>query len=164
MGWVTLSLRKMALKQRISTIEYRLDQISQEQQSLANQSSYTQRYLGAVQNQKLSQLNAQRTNFLENAREKYQSTDGTSMSTNDYMDLQSAMDQINLNYQFEQMNMESIFQTQQDSLLQEINTKQQQLELEQEQIQTQLSAARAEEEQLSEAVSQDIKNNAIKLV
>ena len=80
------------------------------------------------------------------------------------MDLQSAMDQINLNYQFEQMNMESIFQTQQDSLLQEINTKQQQLELEQEQIQTQLSAARAEEEQLSEAVSQDIKNNAIKLV
>ena len=60
--------------------------------------------------------------------------------------------------------MEAIFQTQQDSLLQEINTKQQQLELEQEQIQTQLSAARAEEEQLSEAVSQDIKNNAIKLV
>ena len=60
--------------------------------------------------------------------------------------------------------MESVFQAQQDSMLQEINAKQQQLELEQEQIQTQLAAARAEEEQMSQAMDQDIKNGAIKLV
>lgn len=62
------------------------------------------------------------------------------------------------------MNMESIFQAEQDSMLQEVNQKQQQLELEQEQVEQQLAAARAEEEQLGEAVSQDIKNDAIKLV
>ena len=166
MGWVTLSLRKMALKQRISNLEYRLVQISQEQQSLANSSSYAQRELGMIQNQKNSQLSVDRLNLLKQARNNYQSSNGNN-STSSYdsqLNLQTALDEINLNYQFEQMNMESIFQAQQDALLQEVNTKQQQLELEQEQIQTQLSAARAEEEQMSEAMNQDIKNGASKLV
>lgn len=161
MGWVTLSLRKMTLKQRISNLEYRLVQISQEQQTLANQSSYAQRYLGMMQNQSTSQLNVDRLNYLKQARSNYSS------GSSDYqgqLNLQSALDEINLNYSFEKMNMESVFQAQQDSMLQEINAKQQQLELEQEQLQTQLSAARAEEEQMSEAMNQDIKNGAIKLV
>lgn len=165
MGWVTLSLRKMALKQRISNLEYRLVQLSQEQQSLANSSSYAQRELGMIQNQKTAQLSLNRMNLLKQARNTYSANSSDNSTTSqDYLDLQTALDEINLNYQFEQMNMESIFQAQQDSMLQEINNRQQQLELEQEQVQTQLSAARAEEEQLSEAVSQDIKNSAIKLV
>jgi len=162
MGWVTLSLRKMALKQRVSNLEYRLVQLSQEQQSLANKSSYAQRYYGMMQNQQLSQLNVDRQNYLKNARSSYSSGDSTDYQAQ--LDLQSALDEINLNYEFEKMNMESIFQAQQDSMLQEINTQQQQLELEQEQVETQLSAARAELESMSEAVSQDIKNGAIKLV
>ena len=161
MGWVTLSLRKMTLKQRISNLEYRLVQISQEQQTLANQSSYAQRYLGMMQNQSTSQLNVDRLNYLNQARGSFSS------ESSDYqgqLNLQSALDEINLNYSFEKMNMESVFQAQQDSMLQDINSKQQQLELEQEQLQTQLSAARAEEEQMSQAMDQDIKNGAIKLV
>lgn len=161
MGWVTLSLRKMALKQRISNLEYRLVQVSQEQQTLANQSAYAQRYLGMMQNQSTSQLNVDRLNYLKQARNQYS---GSSSDYQKQLNLQSALDEINLNYSFEKMNMESVFQAQQDSMLQEINAKQQQLELEQEQLQTQLSAARAEEEQMSEAMSQDIKNGAIKLV
>ncbi len=166
MGWVTLSLRKMALKQRISNLEYRLVQLSQEQQSLANSSSYAQRELGMIQNQKTSQLSLNRMNLLKQARNNYSanSSDDSTNSQQSYLNLQTALDEINLNYQFEQMNMESIFQAQQDSMLQEINNRQQQLELEQVQVQDQLAAARAEEEQLSEAVSQDIKNDAIKLV
>ena len=54
MGWVTISLRKMALKQRTTNLQYRLLQISQERQSLANQSQYTQRYLNAMKNQQYS--------------------------------------------------------------------------------------------------------------
>lgn len=161
MGWVTLSLRKMALKQRISNLEYRLIQLSQEQQSLANSSSYAQRQMSMVQNQNSAQLSADRLNLIKNARAGF---DGDNYTYNDQLDLQTALDEINLNYEFEKMNMESIFQAQQDSMLQQINTQQQQIELEQEQIETQLAAARAEEEQLSEAVSQDIKNGAIKLV
>ncbi|MCX4275223.1 MAG: hypothetical protein OSJ27_05530 [Candidatus Gastranaerophilales bacterium] len=161
MGWVTLSLRKMTLKQRISNLEYRLVQISQEQQTLANQSSYAQRYLGMMQNQSTSQLNVDRLNYLKQARSNFS---GDSSDYQGQLNLQSALDEINLNYSFEKMNMESVFQAQQDSMLQEINTKQQQLELEQEQLQTQLSAARAEEEQMSQAMNQDIKNGAIKLV
>ena len=160
MGWVRLSLRKMTLKQRISNLEYRLIQISQEQQTLANQSSYAQRYLGMMQNQSLSQLNVDKLNYLKQAR----SSSGNSSDYQSQLNLQSALDEINLNYSFEKMNMESVFQAQQDSMLQEINAKQQQLELEQEQIQTQLAAARAEEEQMSQAMDQDIKNGAIKLV
>lgn len=48
-------------------------------------------------------------------------------------------------------------------MLQEVNRQQQQLELEQEQIQTQLAAAQAELESLDSAISNDIKNGAIKL-
>lgn len=165
MGWVTLSLRKMALKQRISNLEYRLVQLSQEQQSLANSSSYAQRELSSIQNLKTAALSRNRANLLKQARNDYSANSSDSSTTSDaYLNLQSALDDINLNYQFEQMNIESIFQAQQDTLLQEVNTKQQQLELEQEQVEQQLAAARAEEEQLGEAVSQDIKNDAIKLV
>ena len=67
-----------------------------------------------------------------------------SVDSSDYqsqLDLKSALDEINLNYQFQQMNLESVFQAQEDSMLQEVNRQQQQLELEQEQIQTQLAAA-----------------------
>ena len=59
--------------------------------------------------------------------------------------------------------MESVFQAQEDSMLKEVNAQQQQLELEQEQIQTQLAAAQAELESLDSAITNDIKNNAIKL-
>lgn len=160
MGWVTLSLRKMALKQRVSNLEYRLVQISQQQQTLANQSSYAQRYAGMMQNQSMMQLNVDRLNYLKQARESF------SESGSDYqsqLNLQTTLDEINLNYQFEQMNMESVFQAQEDSMLQEINAQQQQLELEQEQIQTQLQAAQAELESLDSAITSDIKNGAIKL-
>ncbi len=160
MGWVTLSLRKMALKQRVSNLEYRLVQISQQQQTLANQSSYAQRYMGMMQNQSMMQLNVNRLNDLQQARADF-SQDGSNYESQ--LNLQSALDNINLSYQFGQMNMESVFQAQEDSMLQEINAQQQQLELEQEQIQTQLQAAQAELESLDSAISSDIKNGAIKL-
>ncbi len=161
MGWVTLSLRKMALKQRVSNLEYRLVQISQQQQTLANQSSYAQRYMGAMQNQSMMQLNVDRLNYLKDARNNFSSGDVSDYQSQ--LDLQTALDEINLNYQFEQMNMESVFQAQEDSMLKEVNAQQQQLELEQEQIQTQLAAAQAELESLDSAITNDIKNNAIKL-
>lgn len=160
MGWVTLSLRKMALKQRVSNLEYRLVQISQQQQTLANSSSYAQRYVGMMQNQSMMQLNVDRLNYLKQARESF-AQDGSSYESQ--LNLQSTLDNINLGYQFTQMNMESVFQAQEDSMLQEINAQQQQLELEQEQIQTQLAAAQAELESLDSAISNDIKNGAIKL-
>ncbi len=160
MGWVTLSLRKMALKQRVSNLEYRLVQISQQQQTLANQSSYAQRYMGMMQNQSMMQLNVDRQNYLKDARNNF-SNNGSDYQSQ--LDLQTALDDINLNYQFEQMNMESVFQAQEDSMLKEINSQQQQLELEQEQIQTQLAAAQAELESLDSAITNDIKNGAIKL-
>ena len=105
MGWVTLSLRKMTLKQRISNLEYRLVQISQEQQTLANQSSYAQRYLGMMQNQSTSQLNVDRLNYLKQARSNFS---GDSSDYQGQLNLQSALDEINLNYSFEKMNMESV--------------------------------------------------------
>ena len=69
MGWVTISLRKMALKQRVSNLQYRLLQISQERQTIANQSQYTQRYLNAMKNQQYSSINTSYTEALKEAQQ-----------------------------------------------------------------------------------------------
>lgn len=160
MGWVTLSLRKMALKQRVSNLEYRLVQISQQQQTLDNTSSYSQRQMGMLQNQQMMLLNSDRLNYLKDVRGSFSSEGST---YEDQLELQQRLDEINFSYQFNQMNMESVFQAEEDALLKQVNIQQQQLELEQQQIQTQLAAAQAELESLDSAITNDIKNGAIKL-
>ena len=56
MGWVTLSLRKMVLTQRVSALENRLLHLSQEEQSLANSSAYTERAIGLEKQEAYSSL------------------------------------------------------------------------------------------------------------
>ena len=62
------------------------------------------------------------------------------------------------------MMIDSVFTAQEQALQDQVNDKQTYLELEQEQVETQLEAARAELEQLDEAVSQDIERSTISLV
>ena len=87
-----------------------------------------------MQNQQMMQLNVDRLNYLKDARANAANSGSTDYQSQ--LDLQTALDEINLNYQFNQMNLESVFQAQEDSMLQEVNRQQQQLELEQEQIGT----------------------------
>lgn len=160
MGWVTISLRKMALKQRVSNLQYRLLQISQERQTIANQSQYTQRYLNAMKNQQYSSINTSYTEALQEAQQSASSLDPTSSEWSAY---QTSLDQMSLAQMQQQMAVDSIFQGYEDALMGDVNRRDQQLEAEQTQIETQLQAAQAELESLDEAMEQSIQDSAIKL-
>ncbi len=160
MGWVTISLRKMALKQRTSNLQYRLLQISQERQSLANQSQYTQRYLNAMKNQQYSGITTSYMDAVQQLQNESADLDPTSKEWTAY---QTALDQASLVQSRQQMAADSIFQGYEDALMGDVNRRDQQLEAEQTQVETQLQAAQAELEQLDQAMDDSIKNSAIKL-
>ena len=160
MGWVTISLRKMALKQRVSNLQYRLLQISQERQSVANQSQYTQRYLNAMKNQQYSGISDSYMAAVQAAQNGAANLDPTS---SDWSNYQTSLDQLALVQSRQQMAADSVFQSLEDSILGDVNRRDQQLEAEQTQIETQLQAAQAELESLDQAMDDSIKSSAIKL-
>ena len=160
MGWVTISLRKMALKQRVSNLQYRLLQISQERQTIANQSQYTQRAINAMKNQQYSGITDSYTSAVQELQNQNMGTDPTSGAWSMY---QSALDQLALTQSRQQMSVDSIFQGYEDALMGDVNRRDQQLEAEQTQIETQLQAAQAELKSLDEAMEQSIQDSAIKL-
>ena len=160
MGWVTISLRKMALKQRVSNLQYRLLQISQERQTIANQSQYTQRYLNAMKNQQYSGITNGYMSAVQELQNENANTDPTSGEWSIY---QNALDQLSLVQSRQQMAADSVFQGYEDALMSDVNRRDQQLEAEQTQIETQLQAAQAELESLDEAMEQSIQDSAIKL-
>ena len=160
MGWVTISLRKMALKQRESNLQYRLMQISQERQSLANQAQYTQRYINAMKNQQYSGITNSYMDAVQQLQNESADLEPTSKEWTAY---QTALDQFSLIQSRQQMAADSIFQGYEDSLMGDVNRRDQQLEAEQTQIETQLKAAQAELESLDQAMDDSIKNSAIKL-
>ena len=160
MGWVTISLRKMALKQRVSNLQYRLLQISQERQSVANQSQYTQRYLNAMKNQQYSGISDSYMAAVQAAQNGAANLDPTS---SDWSNYQTSLDQLALVQSRQQMAADSVFQSLEDSLMGDVNRRDQQLEAEQTQIETQLQAAQAELESLDQGMDDSIKSSAIKL-
>ena len=160
MGWVTISLRKMALKQRVSNLQYRLIQISQERQSVANQSQYTQRFLNAMKNQQYADISDNYMSAVQLAQNGAANLDPTSGQWSNY---QTSLDQLALVQSRQQMAADSIFQGLEDSLMGDVNRRDQQLEAEQTQIETQLQAAQAELESLDQAMDDSIKSSAIKL-
>ena len=162
MGWITLSLRKLVLTQRVNELEHRLTKLSQEHQSLSNGSSYTERFMGVRKSEAYKELLTNYSNNMNTTAAKYQNGAVTdiSMAAQYNVDIQ----QNQLDYMFQKMNLESIFTAEENALRDEVNQKENHLDLEQEQIETQLEAARAEKEQLDQAISQDIKSSTISLV
>ena len=160
MGWVTISLRKMALKQRVSNMQYRLLQVSQERQSIANQSQYTQRYLNAMKNQQYSGITSSYMSAVKELQNNAASMDPTSSEWSAY---QTSLDQLALAQSRQQMAVDSVFQGYEDALMGDVNRRDQQLEAEQTQLETQIQAAQAELESLDEAMEKSIQDSAIKL-
>ncbi len=161
MGWITLSLRKQVLTQRVSDLEHRLTKVSQEQQSLSNSSSYAERAIGLDKQDAYSSIIQNHSGNLNEILGHYNSSNTNDISSlaNYYVEVQEA----NLGYMYNQMLVDSIFTQKEQALQDEVNNKQNYLQLEQEQLQTQLEAARAELEQLGEAISSDIKSSTISL-
>lgn len=162
MGWVTLSLRKMVLTQRVSALENRLLHLSQEEQSLANSSAYTERAIGLEKQEAYSSLMNDYSGNLNNISSFVSSGNASDPAT--LIQYQAELQQQQLDYMYNKMVIDSVFTQKEQSLQDQVNVKQTYLELEQEQVETQLEAARSELEQLDEACSQDIKSSTISLV
>ncbi len=162
MGWVTLSLRKMVLTQRVSALENRLLHLSQEEQSLANSSAYTERAIGLEKQEAYSSLMNNYSGNLNNISSFVSSGNASDPAT--LIQYQAELQQQQLDYMYNKMVIDSVFTQKEQSLQDQVNVKQTYLELEQEQVETQLEAARSELEQLDEACSQDIKSSTISLV
>ena len=162
MGWVTLSLRKMVLTQRVSQLENRLLHLSQEQQTLANSSAYTERAIGLEKQDAYSSLMNNYSGNLTNISDFVSTGDTSDPAT--LIQYQVQLQQSQLDYMYNKMVIDSVFTQKEQSLQDQVNNKQTYLELEQEQVETQLEAARAELEQLDEACSQDIQSSTISLV
>lgn len=162
MAWVTISLRKMVLKQRISMLEARSIELSQQQQSLANNGAYAQQFLNAMKDKSYGELQVRH-------QQKVQGLSGqaANIDPNDFAQQQqytNNLNDLNLGQTYSRMQLDSIFEGYESGMRDEADRKARALEAEQVQIETQLKAARAEEENLSKAMDQDIKSGAIQLV
>lgn len=160
MAWVTISLRKMVLKQRISMLEARSIELSQQQQSLANNGAYAQQFLNAMKDRSYGELQLQ----AQQTTQGIMSNAGDPNNAQAQLDLNTNIQNANLNNMYSRMQLDSIFEGYESGMRNEADRKARALEAEQVQIETQLKAARAEEENLSKAMDQDIKNGAIQLV
>lgn len=156
MSWVTISLRKMQLKQRISNLELRLMKLSQREQSLADNASYAQRTLGMQQNLYTSLYNMGGAAMMGGITNQ--------IGTQNQADLYIALNNFQQSQMMGSMIMNSIFQSYKQAMDEQINQVAQQIELEKQQLETQLKAARAEEESISKAMDDDIKKSAVQLV
>lgn len=159
MGWAALSLRKMALKQRINSLEQRLINISQELQTMYDASSYAQRALGVEKSNAQANLQETYSNNSATLASQY----GNGSDTSSLKEYNQALQQQQLGLMYSQMIQNSMFSAKEQAMQESINAQESQLEAEQEQLETQLEAARAEYQNLDSAVSQDIKDGAIKL-
>lgn len=164
MGWVTLSLRKMVMTQRVSQLEHRLTKLSQAQQTLANSSSYEERAIGLDKQDAYRNLTAQYSDSLNNISTAIGDGSGNVTDIAALAQYQVQLQQSQLDYMYNKMLIDSVFTQKEQALQDQVNAKQTYLECEQEQVETQLQAARAELQQLDEACSQDIQNSVISLV
>lgn len=160
MGWVTISLRKMALKQRVSMLQYRDMQISQERQSLALQSQYTQQSINVMKNKQFGDITNGQLDAMARLQKGAENIDPNSK---DWTAYQNSLDQVNLVQKKQEMAATSIFQGYENSLMGDVNRRDQQLEAEQTQVETQLQAAQAEVKNLEDAIKSSIEDSAIKL-
>ena len=157
MGWAALSLRKMTLKQRINSLEQRLVNISQQEMSMYDSSSYAQQAIGVQKTQALSHF---QQIFEDNSNAIKQQYAGAT-STQDLNSYNTAIQTEQLSLQYSQMIQNSLFQAKESAMQNSINQSETQIALEKEQVETQLEAARAEYESLDQACSSDIKSGAI---
>lgn len=164
MGWVTLSLRKMVLTQRVSELEHRLTQLSQSQQTLANSSAYTERFIGLEKQQAYSSLTSEYSESLTNVSGIFSNSTTQAADPATLAQYMAEMQQSQIDYMYNKMVVDSVFTQREQALQDEVNEKQTYIQLEQEQVETQLEAARAELEALDEAISSDIKQSTISLV
>lgn len=157
MSWVTISLRKMTLKNRINNLESELIRISQQLQTVANNESY---------NQQADQLNHNYNVAAANAayQESLNGIDTNADGDNEkQLEAQRNIANVTLAYNNQMQMEDSIFEAKNSARQRMTDAQSNALEAQQEQVETQLKAAKAEYDSLGEAVKDDIKRDTISL-
>ncbi len=158
MSWVTVSLRKMTLKNRINTLESDLIRISQRLQSIANNESYNQQADQLNHNYNVAALNAAYSDQMS------QIDTNANGDTKKQLEAQKAIAVATNTYNNQMQIQDSIFEAQNTTRQNLADAQTQALEAQQEQIESQLKSARAEYESLGDALKNDIEKGVIKLV
>ena len=181
MGWVTVSLRKMTLKNRINNLETDLIRISQQLQTTANNGAYEQQNDQLEYNYNLSIMNDDYMKRIDSIQRRTSGSStnpngvsagsysgsyagSSSSSTIDNSVFALDMWRANAEYNQKRQNAESIFNAKNNARQAKVDAESNGLEAQKEQIEAQLKAARAEYESLGQAMDQDIKDGAIHLV
>ena len=158
MSWVTVSLRKMTLKNRINNLESELIRISQRLQTVANNESYNQQADQLNHNYQIAAMNAAYNDTISKIDTNTNGDNQKQLAAQ--KNIMTATNNYNSAMQME----DSIFNAKNTARQHMVDAQTNALEAQQEQVEAQIKAARAEYESLGEAMDQDIKDGAIKLV
>ena len=101
--------------------------------------------------------------YMDNVQNLQQQSANYDPTSKEWTVYQNTLDQYALVQSRQQMALDSVFQGYEDSLMGDVNRRDQQLEAEQVQVETQLQAAQAELKNLDEAMQSSIEDSAIKL-
>ncbi len=153
MGWVALSLRKQTLKAGIAEEQLRLLQLSREVRSVQRELS-TEKSIYQID----------KDEELRDAREEFNKVKEARVSTDDpgYGDWRNEYDIAQQEYQEQKLDINEYYDDIFTELEEEAQDKQTALEDEQASVEAQMQAMQAELESVSEQISTDIKNSAIK--
>ena len=151
MAWVTISLRKQALRARIDHLNYQQISLSQQQQSMQIAGGYAISAMTAQKDRALNNAMTDHRNRLNNL----QNSGGGQLTT--------AIEDENLRYQQEQMLINSVFQSFEDGQRNLTKSRETAISLEIETLKTQLMAVNQEYEALEKGLENDIKKDTIKL-
>ena len=155
MTWASISLRKMELKNRINDLEAEDINISQQLQTLSKQSSRDQESTNLDTNYQKTLLSKEYQDAVKLVNDD-KKADATKK--------QEALTKLQQQYTEKVSLFESQQQMISNSRRDVTDSQVKALEAQQQQVETQLKAANAEYQNLGEAMDQDIKDGAIKLV
>ena len=152
MAWVTISLRKMALRARQNNLNARLMELSQQQQSMQMAAGYA-----------LSAMNAQKDQALMEAQDRYYAgIEGLQYGDSNSQTM-AALRRSELDYQREQLVINSVFTAAEEGQRNMTKVRESAISMEIEILNTQLMAVNAEYEALEKGLESDIKKDTIKL-
>lgn len=150
MAWVTISLRKQALRARMDNLNFKLMQLSQQQQSMQMSGGYATSVMNAQKNQKL-------TEALERHQSRLGNITGTGSTASKQVSAEDAR------YQQEQMYINSLFQSLETGQSNLTKNKETAISNEIETLKTQLQHVSQEYDSLEKGLESDIKRDTIKL-
>lgn len=171
MGYAIFTARKLMLTNRINQMNFRLIQLSQQQQTLADLSAQMERSVAARRS-----LFSKITDMFQMGMQQMQNTVMYNLQMQNYNN-GGTMDQNTLSQMLSGMNSFNVFNNpimttlqyyqQQDQLVSENNMRQvkeqeTQIELQRKSIETQLAAAQKELEKIEDAESKNIDRSAPK--